>query len=245
MNRLISLNLTVVALVAMGGLAHGTQANPTVTSLLKKARGLTSVDVDRVLVAARAAMAGKSFHVRGLPMTGGPKWQILMDPQGRPRYLRSDYGDDTVAFDDYTGRPAVSFSGKPLDAELVVEYARLTSGGDWTSVARVRTDHEPIPAYFEMLRLTPESGPLETIDGRVARALVASWRLSGDNRAVIPAEVKQVLWLDVETLLPVRWEMARAGKSTEYGLAFSYDPALRLIAPAGAPSHECVRVDGD
>jgi hypothetical protein len=54
-------------------------------------------------------------------------------------------------------------------------------------------------------------------------------------------EVKQALWIDVETLLPLRWEMVVDGIATPYGLSFAHDPSLQIAPPKDVRAPSCVR----
>jgi hypothetical protein len=206
-------------------------------TLIRDPRTLTQVEVRSLVEASKAAMAGKTFRLAGLPNSGGPRMEALMDDQGRPRYLRVFVDKDRIVFEDYTGLPAISCDGKPLDDELVRNY-RLEADGHWSVEASPRSAHHTMPRYFDVLASNPESGPLETIDGRLARALVAPQRMGESFPSAV--QIQQFLWLDVETLLPVRWELRRNGASFDYGLTFDNDPSLHLAPPDSRWVPTCV-----
>ena len=164
--------------------------------------------------------------------------ELVADAQGRSRYLR--VLDKRMVVEDYTGRPAMSCDGKAINDELVVTYG-LESDGRWRTEANGRSEHHTMPAYFEILNANPTGGPL-TPDRRAhgPRALVAPF--SSDS--IRPgAHINQPIWLDVETLLPVRWELGRAepGAPIDWGLSFVYDPDLKVAPPEGVKAPTCIR----
>ena len=99
------------------------------------------------------------------------------------------------------------------------------------------------------------SGVSGEIAGRRARALVSPWvspfepraqrpRIIGDpipnvrgDRA--PSESLQSLWIDTESLLPLRWEVTRDGASTQ-SFGFTYE-RIDLQPPAGVDAPACIR----
>lgn len=217
--------------------SQGTEASAQ--ELLRSSRELTAGEVARVRDAAVAVWNGKTFRVSGLQNTGGPEFQILMGAHGRPRYARHEL-DDMVDFEDYTRRPAVSCDGgKRLGEELVIEYAILDRGAPW--IAKARGSSTPsFPEYYEMLEGRLEGAPIQEIGGRNARALVGPGRLFSYSTRTVPADEKQYLWLDVETLLPLRWEIMNGGVPTQWGLSFAYDRSLQLKPPLGIRAPTCV-----
>jgi hypothetical protein len=54
-----------------------------------------------------------------------------------------------------------------------------------------------------------------------------------------PIESLQSLWIDTESLLPLRWEVNRRGERT-HGLDFTYVP-IDLQPPAGVQPPDCIR----
>jgi hypothetical protein len=98
------------------------------------------------------------------------------------------------------------------------------------------------------------SGERKQIGGRWARAFVAPWAplatttgpsqhvvLTGDplpNVAgdPVPRVMTQTLWIDTESLLPVRWETTDRG----YDLVLTYEP-IDIQPPAGVPPPDCIR----
>jgi len=161
---------------------------------------------------------------------------------------------ETIA--DYTGRPAIRCDGTRLDGELVLEYRNEDHKG-WTPRARAATNHEVSAPILDLLNgvTAMESGDLRTIGAQTARALVAPWSPStspivfdaktGDpvpnatGTAAARPRAVQMLWIDVESLRPVRWEVA-VPDAPSYAMTFTYDsgPAPRI--PDGVTAPECV-----
>ena len=61
----------------------------------------------------------------------------------------------------------------------------------------------------------------------------AEWRvMDGDgNPRPVPPDLED-LWIDVESLVFVRWEIRRAGVSADYGAVFVEQPNTQLRPPA-------------
>ncbi len=112
-------------------------------------------------------------------------------------------------------------------------------------------------AAFAMLRGTGsiESAERQQIGGREARAFTATWVppasrnvqppvLRGDptpNAIGEPAaeESIQTLWIDVASLLPLRWEVNKRGNRSD-GFDFVYE-VIDLQPPAGIQAPDCIR----
>jgi hypothetical protein len=143
---------------------------------------------------------------------------------------------------------------------LVIEYTRSSATAGWTAMAR-QCDagdfrESGIAPVFEMLR---GARPVTSIERRQfgyrrARAFVSPWApppdrgvetpiLTGDplpNVAGIPlpGDVIQTLWIDTESLLPLRWEVNKRGERID-GFDFSY-ARIDLRPPAGIDAPECI-----
>jgi hypothetical protein len=231
-----------------------------VQHLLTSDTALVAADVARVLDASHAAMARQAFHVTLLPNAGGADitYDIQMGPAGQLRYLRED---DPLgsAFDDFTGQPAHSCSGAVLDGELVVEFAMVHDGVNPVDIpegardgfvddglggrikveAHVRDSRDLFAKVFEMYgnERPLTVGPRAMIDGHLARALVTHHEPRPAELAVssvpirFPPELQDWLWIDVESLFIVRWEIRNAGASDDYGYVFTHRPGLDLHPP--------------
>src|SRR5262249_32920117 len=150
---------------------------------------------------------------------------------------------ETIA--DYTGRPARRCDGTPLDGELVVEY-RSEDGQGWTAAARTATTHEVLTPIFEMLDggAAMATGHVRTVGWRGARGRPALGSIALDStvgnplpgaatgRAAAAPPAAQVLWIDVDALRPLRWEVSLPG-APAYALMFTYDRVPTPKIPDG------------
>jgi hypothetical protein len=171
-----------------------------------------------------------------------------------------------------TGRPARGCDGASRPGQLVVEYRN--EGEGWSATARARVyAASPTPLDdFLAGDLRVDGGELETIGARAARVFVARWT-APDTTGEAPADLAQApeyrsddggrtwtktppantprltqsLWVDSESLLPLRWAVTSVA-DPEHGVparpynAFSirYDDASDLHPPPGARPPDCV-----
>jgi hypothetical protein len=267
--------LALAALVLAWALSAPVHAQTLAPPLLKASRPLSAPDVARVLEAAHAAMAGKTFRVTPAANVGGPTHEVQMGPVGWPRYVRSTSTalaiNSSVSFVEYTGRRARSCSGDQLAEELVLGYSMVRddrlrifgnppySASDWRNEwtddglggkvkagAYAKSTHEMLSNVFDMFTTARamSAGPFAQVEGHSARALVKPHELRpGDYSATpIPPESQEYIWLDVDSLLVVRWEMMYAGVSTGYAYTFTADPTLDMRPPAALRLiDDCVR----
>lgn len=170
---------------------------------------------------------------------------------------------DYITITDYTGRPAHHCNGSADEGDLVVEYRLESSSVSWKVTARRRDVRDfgglGLAQLFEMLRGAGSisSGELKQIGPHAARALVSAWtppaQSSGEPPALIgdptpnvrgepvqsvPEEAVQRLWIDIRTLLPVRWVVAQGGR-TGFESSFNYT-AIDLRLPKGATTPDCI-----
>jgi hypothetical protein len=168
-------------------------------------------------------------------------------------------GEPTVTHRQVEARIVIEFTRQRARAcgssqsagELIVEYRN--DGGGWTAAA-LPAPHPGFPAgVFEILggTLPVSSGSLAEIGNRRGRAFVGAWTplhgpsaepplIIGDplpnvRRQLSPVTPSQTLWIDVESLLPLRWET-----SGGHQYSFGYDPTLTIAAPAGVTPPDCV-----
>ena len=134
----------------------------------------------------------------------------------------------------------------------MIEYERHSLDNQWTVKARTRTSQELATPIFDILAgATPvESGGRRQIGERPARSLVAPWPLPSDAQPAspLPPGVTQSLWIDTDSLLPLRWSISMPAMSgrgmpaiPDYGLSFTYDPSLDVRPPDGVARPDCVR----
>jgi hypothetical protein len=174
---------------------------------------------------------------------------------------------EAVHVTEFTGRGARPCSGTVPAGELIVEYRNEGSG--WTASAQSR----PYPGYpievFDILAgvLPADSGDVEQLGDRTARALVVPWTpstpdakskpevLIGDPLPNVRRETSATartgflrLWIDVDSLLPLRWERFIAADAArgipakpDYAFSFRYDPTIAIARPDGVTPPDCVR----
>jgi hypothetical protein len=175
---------------------------------------------------------------------------------------------EAITITRLTGMPARGCDGTPRAGQLVVEYRN--DGGGWFATARSRVyAASPTPLDdFLAGDLRVHSGELQMIGARPARVLVAPWTApattaetaqqpeyrSDDlgrtwtktSRPNTPP-LTQSLWVDIESLLPVRWAVMFAA-APEHGvpakphtvLSVRYDDAIDIQPPSGVAPPDCV-----
>ena len=168
----------------------------------------------------------------------------------------TEWREEYILIIAFTGRPARRCDGSAVAGELVIEYRHSSLINAWTTTARAETNEQRLATWTHMFRMlsgaTPvTSGERKQIGGRWARAFVAPWtpphsgiqqvELTGDPLpnviGVPPSRVTtETLWIDAESLLPVRWETTERG----YDYALTYEP-LDLQKPAGVNAPDCIR----
>jgi hypothetical protein len=197
-----------------------------------------------------------------------------MDSDGRPKFVYTKSGFSMLSagqsqpttgeletFTHYTRQAARACDGSLLSGELVVEYKN--SGRGWSVQARTVDVLEPLSPIFATLTgdIALFDSGRGTVAGRQARDLRAAWkpvdvqieeRLPGGGLSrrgtiqagPIPADAAQHLWIDEQTLLPLRWSitMTPPGAATplDYGMYFVFDRSLDLRPPDGVGTPTCV-----
>jgi hypothetical protein len=266
--------LPMAYVMATSPAAPSQALSPQARDILNTDRPLQPAEIADVLAATRVAVSGKTFRLSYVPNGPGP--EVLMGANGRPRFLRAisgyDYRSggvgvdgngnrtqsqqsghlDVVTFTEYTGRSARKCDGTSLDDELVIEYEHKSTDDRWTVKARMRTLLEFAAPLFDMLAgITPvESGNHRSFDDRIGRALVAPWKLptGAQPSGPLPAGVSQSIWIDIVSMLPLRWSVSMPATPErgipaipDYGLSFTYDASLDLRPPDAILSTDCVR----
>ena len=206
----------------------------------------------------RMGPAGLPTAVRSLSTVEGGMISVSAD--GIPP-TSTHFVEEVTRFIDYTGGAVRRCDGAIEPGELVIEYERRGAERDWTATARRREANDVgglgYAWAFAMLR---GAGSLVStaqgqIAGRSARAFAAPWVLpGGDNveRIILrgdpapnvigepaPNESIQTLWIDAESLLPLRWEVNKRGERS-HGFDFTY-VSIELQPPAGVEAPGCVR----
>jgi hypothetical protein len=153
-----------------------------------------------------------------------------------------------VKLTEYTGVPAGRCEGAPATGEMVIDYLMNSSTHTWSVTARVKIPGDGVAARpLEMLRTAASlrSGERRLLGSRPVRAIVSMsppWKaadITGDP-APNPADFVPVesLWIDTDTLLPVRWEIT-VRQAVVGEAEFVYE-RLDLRPPAGVKTPQCV-----
>ena len=259
---------------ALAATAVFAQTTPAARDIVRNDKPLSPGEIVAVLTAVRQALADKI--VRLAFTTTGPGPLVLMGSDGRPRLMRAESGAnfsgggvftdssghsvqteqsghvDLITVTHYTREPAKWCDGADLGAELVIEYEHRSTDDRWTVKARARTDAEVLAPVFDMLTgvIPLESGSIARVGDRTARALTGPWRLPPGAIPGNPlqARMRQSLWIDTTSLLPVRWSLAipadaAAGTPAipNYGMFFIYGASTDLRPPDGIAAPTCVR----
>jgi hypothetical protein len=234
-------------------------------ALLKLERPLTDTETETVVSGIHRALAGKTLR---LVDKFYREPEILMGRDGLPRLVRvkgqgesvagitSETGtmrvfnlpDVIVSVFEYSRVPARRCKGGPAATGMVIEYLL-----NLTTKVRHVTAREPEPRDaavarpLEMLQkaVTLTTGERKLIDDRSARALVSPLPIShavvltGDP-APNPADLVpiQSLWIDTDSLLPLRWEVSRRQAIVD-AIDFVYEQ-LDLRRPAGFEVPQCI-----
>jgi hypothetical protein len=263
---------TCAAAVTIAWTVFAQTINPSARSLLHESRPLLGAEIAKVLDASRQAVAGRAARLSYV--AGGPGIDVVMGANGRPRMMRMTSGSDStlagafssggasgtippqtthvdlVTVIDYTGAPAQSCDGRPIEGELVIEYEHRAPPGAWTAKARTRSTMEVGGPIFEMLSgaIAMESVGFRAFGDRQGRAFSAAWKPPAESLGGPPPGTTQTLWIDVDSLLPLRWSLAlppppdRAVPAiADYGLSFTYDASIDVSAPADVMPPACVR----
>jgi hypothetical protein len=224
--------------------------NPSAREVIRQSRALIDAEVAAVLAAARVAVDGRTFRLSYQP--GGPGADIQMGPDGKPRYIRMTSGEhgqaDTVTFLHYTRLAARGCDGTTRPGVLVREYEN--KGSAWTVKARTRSALELADAAFDMLaglRRTT-SGAVQKLNDRTVRPFLAPFQLPEGALGGPPPGTIMALWLDTNSLLPVRWSIALPASPEQglpaglpdFGVVFTYLDGLDLQPPSEIVAPDCV-----
>ncbi|PYR42499.1 MAG: hypothetical protein DMF95_28195 [Acidobacteria bacterium] len=269
---------TIVCAIGVSPATLPQTINPSAREILNGARPLLTAEIASVLEAARHAIDGRTCRLSYQPGGPGPEVLMGSNGRPRFVRAVSGFNSiagsmwtstsssgsvstvqppqethvDVVSFTEYTNAPARSCGGATLGGELVIEYERHSLDNQWTVKARTRTSQELATPIFDILAgATPvESGGRRQIGERPARSLVAPWPLPSDAQPAspLPPGVTQSLWIDTDSLLPLRWSISMPAMSgrgmpaiPDYGLSFTYDPSLDVRPPDGVARPDCVR----
>jgi len=231
----------------------------------KRGRLISSADE----AAGRAGMeftVGPNGRLRFLRSSGGIMGGTVGSDGTNTTFTR-----EYVTITHLTGRPARGCDGTPRAGQLIVTYRNESDG--WFATARTQVyAASPTPLDdFLAGDLRVASSELQMIGDRPARVFVAPWTVpartaeeaahqgpeyrSDDGGKTCtkpsPADIPQLaqsLWVDIESLLPVRWALMsvadpeRRVPAKPYNvLNVRYDNASNIQPPRGVTPPDCVQ----
>jgi hypothetical protein len=237
------------------------------TSIAGKHGRLTSAADD---AAGRPGMEfglSRSGRLEFLRRSGGVQGGIVSAGGTSTSWTR-----EVITITRLTAMQARGCDGTPRAGQLVVEYS--SDGGGWSATARSRVyAASPTPLDdFLAGDLGVDSREIQMIGGRAARVFVAPWTApaTAADASANPAQqpeyrsddggrtwtkaspadtprLTQSLWVDTESLLPVRWAVMFAA-APEHGvpakphtvLSVRYDDAIDIQPPSGVTPPDCV-----
>lgn len=241
---------------------------PSPHQLARATRALEPAEISAVLQATRAAIANKTFILAFPGFETGPEVLIGADGRPRITRMtyglsggvvgadgaRSEWRDDFVDIVVHSGAPAARCDGSPVSGELVITYQHRASTDAWTAFAATTPTDMTTGApglqvgqpIFDLLAGDTPVVSVErrTIDGPSARAFTGDFvppahsARGGYGLSDSQAAARQTLWIDVDSLLPLRWEVSVVG-SPAYVLLFNYRP-LDLRPPDGIEPPHCI-----
>jgi hypothetical protein len=227
------------------------------------ARPLQLVEIDAVLGASREAIANKTFTLSYVGRDDG--LQILMREDGWPRIVRGEGGleggivggtaaggvtstgwrDYFVHLVEYTGAVARRCGGATVPGELVITYQHRRSTNTWSAHAGTRGQGGGVPVFdpvFGILsgKVAVVSETTAVTDGRTVRGFTAPFAAAPNTYGLdgAPAQPTQTLWIDVDSMLPLRWEVTDRSKITDTQV-LDYKP-LDLGRPTGVEPPQCI-----
>lgn len=185
-----------------------------------------------VLEATRTAMAHKAFTMYG-GFAGGT---VELDASGRPRFFQQG-----AQVTEWTHRRAVACDGATLAGDLVIEWEVRANA--WQGHPRLSTGQEPLSPVFALWESPPgqiEDAGFREVDGVRARGL--RYRYERPPTAKFEAD-RQVVWFDVGTLLPLRYELEiQSPEPMAYGYFLALVSGVALGPSSEIPRPACVRV---
>jgi hypothetical protein len=206
----------------------------------------------------RMGPAGLPTAVRSTSTIEGGMISVSADGT---RPVSTQWVEEVTTFIDYTGSGVRRCDGSIEPGEMVIEYVRRGAGQKWTATARRRRDNDVgglgYAWPFAMLRGAGSLASTEQgqITGPPAHAIAAIWEspytdnvqrttVIGDPAPNVigepaPNESIQTLWIDAESLLPLRWEVNKRG-ARSHRFDFIYEP-IDLQPPAGVDAPACIR----
>ena len=227
------------------------------------ARPLQPAEINAVLGASRAAIANRTFTLSYLGREDG--LEILMRTDGWPRFVRGEgdleggsvagtaagavtatrWRDHFIDMVEYTGAVARRCDGATVAGELVITYEHRRSTNTWAARAVTKGERAGVPIFnpvFDVLTGKAPAVSEETtvIEARTVRRFTAPFSAPLNTYGLVDPtrQASQTLWIDVDSLLPVRWEVMAGGNVTDTRV-LNYKP-LSLRPPDGVEPPRCI-----
>jgi hypothetical protein len=133
---------------------------------------------------------------------------------------------------------------------MIIEYTLNSTTQIWTAAARERRSGDTGIAFpLNMLRSTASLriGDRRLIGNRSARAIVSPWPLFNAQEPFLTGDPApnaaefiplQSLWVDMSSLLPLRWEISQRQAITG-AFDFVYEP-LEFQRPVSVETPKCI-----
>jgi hypothetical protein len=206
-------------------------------AILKGNRALQAADVAVLRAGLRAALAGRFLTIRlEKPLQDGTsEAEYQLDPTGEIRFqrltIKRDELPDEISINEVTELPAVLCRDrKPRDGRLGLSYTYWR--GQWQNVqGRVHMGHHEIDMLWDLPAADVSDGGAHTFKGRRVRVVPFG-----------PPPLTHAFWVDVETLLPLRYSMKATleGKTHEVFETIEYPAGKSIERPAGLKVPDCV-----
>jgi hypothetical protein len=231
------------------------------------ARPLQPAEINAVLGASREAIANKTFTLSYLGREDGLEilmrtdgWPRIVRGEGDLEGLEGGivvagaaagavtatrWRDHFVDIVEYTGAAARRCDGATVPGELVVTYEHQRSTNTWTAHAGTKGQRAGVPVFnpvFDVLtgRAPAVSEETTVTEGRTERGFTAPFSAPPSTYGLTDPTLRasQTLWIDVDSLLPVRWQVTAGGSVTDTRV-LTYKP-LGLRPPDGVEPPRCI-----
>lgn len=206
--------------------------------ILQSSRALQASDGAVLREGLRSALAGRFLSIRlEQPLQdGASEAEYQLDRNGAIRFqrltMRRDALDDVeITINEVTDLPAILCRDrKPRAGRLGLTYNYWR--GQWQNVhGRVHLGHHEIDLLWDLPAAEVSDGGMQTFKGRRVRVV----RFDA-------AQLTHAFWVDVETLLPLRYSMKATfeGKTHELFETIDYPAGKSIERPAGLQVPDCV-----
>ncbi len=224
-------------------------------TLIGTSHKLAPSDISQLLKGIKSTNSGKGFRGSGrmsctFEFQFGDDGEIRFSRQrmrgqtqsGEPASRSDNHDVDLDITTEYTGEPARSCAGASGEGTLVIEYIHSPDG--WMVNGRPSQDSGVMHHAMRVYSL-PESeisdAGLRDVRGRRARGFRFRYADSA-TEAKKWGDTTEILYVDVESLLWVRWELeVNLTGIPSYVVEMECDPALDLQPPCELKVSHCIQ----